>query len=246
MRLVFEISENMQLFTKTEKGKACIFFNFSPRNRKKKLNEVFSIKLPIVRKLINKEKTEKILKALNKAKIPFAFEVSVGNLGKSIEFYIILPSSSKAILEKAVLDVLPEAQIKQVHGNNIFSIQGVTESAYFLIKPDSKNYLNRERFLTILQNLTKINTFHEGAAVQLIFKEGDSDYEIDSNFRIVASAGAEMRAKEILDSFSKSLKDFRATKIKSHKFLEKFANYGFDKTQSFKMHKSQITNFFHL
>ncbi len=138
---------------------------------------------------------------------PDYFTIELANAHKSEEFifYISVPDTKKALFEKQILSIFPEAKIFEKKDDyNIFNEGGISVGSY--AKQDSnhiyplKTYeqFDYDPLNVLLNSFSKIDRDGEGAGIQIIFKPVGEKY---TSFykRALKDFSKGMKLKEAID-----------------------------------------------
>jgi hypothetical protein len=100
--------------------------------------------------------------------------------------YVSVPDHKKNLFEKQVLSLFPYAKVREVADDyNIFNEMGSTVGAVAKLKEHSirpiKTYeaFDHDPLNVILNTFSKIKQDGEGAALQIVFRPGDTDYHAE-------------------------------------------------------------------
>lgn len=161
---------------------------------------------------------------LKTIEMPFVFEASVHQLGKDVNYYLIVPASRIEETKDKIGD-----GIELVDDYNVFHSGG----SHIGIAVHKKNDWLIVSFPELIRNLdfSKVNEIGEGVAIQLVggkkTKEG-----LAANLRIMISAPTPYQAQEILLSLKPAFDGFKLLENKSKSFIEKFVFRQFDNEES--------------
>ncbi|MBI2057919.1 MAG: DUF87 domain-containing protein, partial [Candidatus Yanofskybacteria bacterium] len=105
-----------------------------------------------------------------------SMELAVHHVGEETHFYITVPKSSEAIVEKQVYGLYPTAEVTKTLDYNIFNPQGASVGTYFMYAQDPilpiKTYqkLESDPIGGILTAMSKLEAEGEGAAMQILIR----------------------------------------------------------------------------
>ncbi len=154
---------------------------------------------------------------------PFTLEIAVHQLGKDVNYYLIVPSfrfeEVKNKISEAV-EVADDYSVFYSGGGHIgltarkdnwmlSSLQGLVEGLDF----------------------SKVNEIGEGVIIQLIFNKDEKD-KLLTNFRIAISAPTPYQAQEILLSLKPSFGEFKLSEVKNSGLLGKVVSRQFDEKEA--------------
>lgn len=153
----------------------------------------------------------------------FTLEIAVHQLGKDVNYYLIVPSfRSEEVKNKisGAVEIADDYSTFYSGGGHI----GVTAQ--------KDNWL-----LSSLQGLvegldfSKVNEIGEGVIIQLIFNKDEKD-RLLTNFRIAISAPTPYQAQEILMSLKPSFSEFKLSEVKNSGFMGKVVSRQFDEKEA--------------
>ncbi len=137
----------------------------------------------------------------------FTIELAVSNGADEFVFYVTVPDTKREIFEKQFLSIFPDAKLEEKKDNyNIFNEAGVTVGSsakqgrreIFPIK--TYEQFDHDPLNVILNALSKISKYGEGAAIQLVFNPAGEYFN--------------KQYKEALDSIQKGESVKKATDIR--------------------------------
>jgi hypothetical protein len=105
-----------------------------------------------------------------------ALELAVHHLGEEIHFYVAVPRSYEAIVEKQILGFYPTAEVSKTKDYNIFNPQGVSAGSYLVLERNPvlpfRTYQKMEAdpLGEIITALSKLEREGEGASLQILIK----------------------------------------------------------------------------
>lgn len=103
-------------------------------------------------------------------------EIAVHHVGEETNFYISVPKSNEAIIEKQLYGLYPQAEISRSADYNIFNPQGSTAGAYLTYTGNPilpfKTYqkLEADPIGGILTAMSKLEAEGEGTAIQILIR----------------------------------------------------------------------------
>lgn len=127
-----------------------------------------------------------LISVLVNLKSQFSFEVAVSYIGEEIIFYVAVPGDSVQFTMRQVQSLWPDAQIEEVDDYNIFNSGGVSLGSFLKQKNNvvlpirTFEEAQMDTFLPILSNLSKIEAFGEGAALQFMIKPAPAVFKKNS------------------------------------------------------------------
>lgn len=127
-----------------------------------------------------------LISILANLKSQFSFEVAVSYIGEEIVFYVSVPGDSVQFTMRQIQGLWPDAQIEEVDDYNIFNGQGFSSGLFLRQKNNvvlpirTFEEAQVDTFLPILSNLSKIEAFGEGAALQFMIKPASSLFKKNS------------------------------------------------------------------
>ncbi len=222
------------------------------------------------------ETCEKLIRALASLRKTFTLEAVVPHVGDKIHFYIAVPIVAARRVERELRRLFGGFAVERIHDDHIvFYPYGAAVGA-FLMQKDSPatpipvyREIGADLFKDVLQGLSEVSQIGEGAAVQFVvnpigakkvsgfpsakLKPLDSFYEV--NVRVVASAGSEFRARDILNGIVAGFEKFRgpgrnalrASKPHtSHALILQFLSRAFNNKQKMLLTGTELASLYHI
>jgi hypothetical protein len=154
---------------------------------------------------------------------PFTLEIAIHQLGKDVNYYLIVPSFR---LEEVKNKISGAVEVVDDYG--IFYSGG----GHIGLIAQKDNWL-LSSFQGLVEGLdfSKVNEIGEGVVIQLIFNKDEKD-RLLTNFRIAISAPTPYQAQEILMSLKPSFGEFKLSEIKSAGFMAKVVSRQFDEKEA--------------
>jgi len=127
------------------------------------------------------ELSTELYKRLHELNIPFSTEVAVHNLGEEIHFYISAPRRHIHIVSKIIETLWPTSYVTKADSydllleiptnqNTAIAAGYITQVHPYAVPIKKSTRKSNEMFLPILQELSKLSTLGEGAAIQWIMQ----------------------------------------------------------------------------
>lgn len=126
------------------------------------------------------ELSTELYKRLYKKKIPFILEVAVHNMGEEIHFYLATPRRYLKTAQKLIESIWPTSHVTEAEEYDLLLDIPVTKSTIaignlkqvhpYAVPIKKAKKVAHEPFLAILQDLSKLSTIGEGAAIQWVIR----------------------------------------------------------------------------
>lgn len=118
--------------------------------------------------------TEQLFNSLSSIKQPFAFELSVKNVGEEINFFLSVSRSVSDFAKREIQGLFLDAKVEEVSDYTIFQPQGTAVAGYLVL---AKEYFlpigtyqeaQADIFAPILSTLSRVNEKDEGVSIQIV------------------------------------------------------------------------------
>ncbi len=150
--------------------------------------------------------TEGFFKKLIYGSPSISFEISNPSNSEEIIFFIAIPKKFRGQIEKHINSYFPNAVLERSQDYNIFSPKSFTEASILKLKNKYslpiRTYENLEvdPLNDITNSLSKLETFEEGAAIQLVIQPAGSGWRKEGK-RIAHEMQQGKRLKDVNKSF---------------------------------------------
>lgn len=143
-------------------------------------------------------------------KPPFSFEIAIHNIGREVNYYIVLP-------KKRAKRFIAMDGVNEVSDYELFHSDGSHIGMYF---KDGDKWpeldLNKVDF-------SKVNDLGEGVVLQMVFGSAPlleklKGNPVAVNFRLLVSAPSDYQAKEIAHSLRNGFGEYKAVEVRGEDF----------------------------
>jgi len=202
------------------------------------------VTMPMTDKVLDPKKTEELLTRLLNARIPFACEVVVENLGNHLKFFIAVPQQSIHFLKKTFTELWSAAILEENQEGTIFGSSGVREGSYFL-PVDSAIPGSVNDFLKTLHMFSRIELVDEGLALQVVCVPSNEAQKLNTNIRLIASASTPFRTKEIIAHIAATYPSWKISQTSRGDIIDRFVHREFSDAENLKLAPYEITQIFY-
>lgn len=220
------------------------------------------------------EVAEKLLRALIACRKVFTLEAVVPHVGDKIHFYIAVSRKVEARVARELRRLFGQYAVERVHDDHIvFSPHGAVAGAMVLQKESPVlpipvyREIGADLLKDVLRGLAEVCQIGEGAAVQFVVRPANSAVHplmrkgvpaeplVAVNARVLASAGSEFRAKDILDGIVSGFEKFkgphrnalRAAKLRApHPLVRQFLERTFDRKHAMLLTRQELASLYHI